>query len=188
MVFTCPECGTRQRGGAPGAIVPCMSCRNPIVVPEPLPPREEPPPPVSHALEEDDGGPGRLWATATLVLVIVAAAHAGLYLLLTADARGGLRTIEARHPLEALRTAQRPERGTPQPGTPAYTPWREGVELWNDAQAWNNHRRHVSLLRTGFLASFLVQVGITLWILMKVLGKQKKRDAYREKQAHAPAS
>ena len=107
------------------------------------------------------------------MLVIVAAAHAGLYLLLTHDARSAVRDLERDHGVAALQTAKRPEEA-PQPGTPAYGPWRLKVERFDAAQAYSRDRRHIGLLRTGFLSSFFVQVVITLWILMRVLGKQKR--------------
>jgi len=115
------------------------------------------------------------------VLVIVAAAHGGLYLLLTSEARSGLRRLEARHGRVALEKARRPAHGAPKPGTPAYAAWRRAVERYDDAGVWRTHRRHVDLLRTGFLASFLVQVAITGWILMRLLGKQA-RGAAEDKQ------
>nr|MDJ0522699.1 hypothetical protein [Planctomycetota bacterium] len=115
---------------------------------------------------------------ATLVLVIVAAAHVGLYLLLTQEARSELRAIEGRHSEAALRTAKRPD-APPQPGTPDYERWRAQVELHEDAKAWEIHERHVGLLRGGFLASFLAQVGITVWILLKLLAKQRRLSGSR---------
>ena len=108
--------------------------------------------------------------------MIVAAAHAGLFLLLTHEARGAVRTLESEHGAKALASAERPD-AAPTPGTPAYGTWLRDVERHDAAAAWQRHRKHVALLRNGFLASFLVQVGITLWILLKVLGKQKRRDA-----------
>lgn len=173
MAFTCPECGATQRGGQPGSVVACTGCRNPIVVPRPEAP-STPPPPVAHAA--DEGSPRRLWGTAALVLVIVAAGHAGLYLLLTREARSGIRALEQVHTAEGLQGAQRPD-APPQPGTPEYGPWREALERYDAAKEWRTHRRHVALLRGGFLASFLVQVGITLWILLKLLSKQGRRTA-----------
>lgn len=172
MAFTCPECGATQRGGKPGAVVACPGCRNPIVVPEPLPPKPPAEAPVAHAPLESS--PQRLWGTATLVLVIVGAAHAGLYLLLTQEARSGIRALEQEHTAAGMRSAERPE-APPQPGTPEYGRWRKALERYDASKAWNTHRKHVSLLGGGFLASFLVQVGITVWILLKLLAKQKRR-------------
>ncbi len=190
MIITCPECGTRQRAGSSGAVVPgsivaCTSCSNPIVVrepPPPPPPRRDPPRAAREAPPRD-GASTQLWGTAALVIVIVAAAHAGLYLLLTSDARSGMRTLEARHGVTDMRRAKQPDSEAPKPGTPAYAPWRRAVELYDDAHAYSNHRRHVSLLHGGFLASFLVQVAITAWILMRLLGKQKRRAAGRDRDA-----
>jgi hypothetical protein len=110
--------------------------------------------------------------------VIVAAGHAGLYLLLTREARSGIRALERVHTAERLQSAQRPD-APPQPGTPEYRPWREALERHDAANSWSTHRKHVALLRGGFLASFLVQVGITLWILLKLLSKHRRRSAAR---------
>jgi len=177
LAFTCPECGTRQRGGQPGSIVACTSCRNPIVVPHEEPaaaPPVEAPTPRAPATDLDPRA--RLWGTASLVLVIVAAAHAGLFLLLTHEARSARRMLESRHGESALRAATRPS-DAPQPGTPAYATWRLDVERFDASEDWRRHGKHVALLRTGFLASFLVQVGITLWILFRLLGRQRSRKA-----------
>ena len=190
MIITCPECGTRQRGGSsrafvPGSIVACTSCSNPIVVrePPPAPPPPREPPRAPRQAPPPGRASTQLWSTAALVIVIVGAAHAGLYLLLTSDARSGMRALEARHSVSDMRRAKQPDSEAPKPGTPAYTPWRRAVELYDDAHAYGNHRRHVSLLHGGFLASFLVQVAITGWILLRLLGKQKRRAAGRDRDA-----
>ncbi len=178
--FDCPECGARLRGGRPGAVLACAECRNPVVVPEPAaePVRKPAPaaaPPPSQAPDPDQVR-RKLWLTATGVIAVVALAHLGLFLLLTRDARASMQTIQARHAVSALEDARAPK-GEPRPGTPEYKTWREAKALWVDAEAWRNDRRQVGLLRGGILGSFLVQVAITGWILVRLLGKLRRRRA-----------
>ncbi len=176
--FDCPACGARLRGGRPGAVVPCAECRNPIVVPEPT--AEAPPAP--RPAEERAPAPAfdadqarrKLLTTATIVLVLVGVAHFGLYKLLTREARTSMADIESRHAVSALENARPPE-GDPKPGTPEYRTWREAKALWVDAEAWRNDRRQASLLEKGILGSFIVQVAITIWVLLRLLGTVKRR-------------
>ena len=180
MIFTCPECQTRNRGERSGSVIACRGCANPIVVPEApaeqpdVLPRSKPSAPVAD-VEIADGGAitRKLWRTATWVLLVVGLAHGALYLLLTMEARAGINAIETLYSRSQLSGARRPD-AAPVPGSPAYAQWRQTHDLWLKSEAYAKHRTHAGLLRTGLLASFLVQVAITGWILMRLLVKVRR--------------
>ena len=176
MIFTCPECQARNRGARPGSVVACRSCASPVVVPEIEPevaPLPTPPPAPMVAEAPDPRAVSRkLWRTATLVLLAVGLAHGALYLVLTMEARAGMNEIEALYSHQELSRARRPAEA-PVPGTPAYADWRREHDLWLKSEAYGKHRSHAALLRTGLLASFLVQVAMTGWILVRLLGRTR---------------
>ena len=169
--FACPDCGTRLRGGRPGSVVACTGCANPVVVPapEPVEASRRPAPPEPGRPFDAGRARRRLLTTAVTLLAVVGVAHLGLYLLLTRDARASVAAVEARHGRAALAAAEAPS-GSPQPGAPDYRAWSEATALWVDAQAWEDDTRQVSLLRGGILGSFVLQVVITGWILLRLLG------------------
>lgn len=168
MSFRCPECGARLRGGKPGAILACHACANPVVVPPPPAPQPEAPPPAAPV--PGSAAQRSPWTTAGLVLALVAMAHVALFLLLTIDARGARSDIEARYTASELAAAPQPD-AAPSPGTAAYRDWRRAYDLWLAAGEYKRHGKHVTLLRTGFVFSFLVQVCITGWVLAKIVGR-----------------
>lgn len=116
----------------------------------------------------------KLFTTAGIVLAVVAVGHLALYLLLTRDARAGIAAVESRHAPAALEAA-RPPTGEPQAGSPGYRAWRQAKALWVDAETWRSDRRQATLLRHGILGSFLVQLCITAWILVRLLGGVRRR-------------
>ena len=177
--FPCPDCGAWQRGGRPGAVLACAGCGSPVVVPArseqpPAPPPE--PRPTAPERPPFDAAHARrkLFTTASVVLALVAVAHLGLYMLLTRDARASMATLEARHEAAELERAREPS-GEALPGSPEYKAWREAKARWLDAETWRSDRRQVALLRGGILVSFVVQVAITVWILLRLLGSVRRR-------------
>lgn len=181
--FDCPACGTRLRGGRPGAVLACAHCGAPVVVPAVAAPPSAPAPPPSSASEAVRPEPppfdaaaarGKLLTTAALVLALVAVAHLGLYMLLTRDARASIAGIEARHDARALEAARAPA-GEAQPGSEEYKAWREAKARYVDAETWRSDKRQVALLRGGIIVSFVVQVAITGWILLRLLGSVRRR-------------
>lgn len=188
MIFECPECGARVRGGEPGSIVACGRCSNPLVVPDASAPSTSAPsssapsssarPPARQseveAPERAQAAPlevARVWRTAGTVVLILALAHVGLFLLLTMDARAGMREIGAVYPRSEIDAARRPG-VAPEPGTTAFSEWSRSVALWDKAAAYEVHARQVMLLRTGLLISFLVLLGVTGWALLGILRRR----------------
>ena len=179
--YECPACGARLQGGQPGAVLPCAECGSPVVVPQAdaTPPRPKPaaptaPPPPAAPPFDAERARRKLWTTAGIVLAIVGVAHLGLYVLLTRDARKSMAEIEAKHDVAALERARAPA-GESQPGSPDYKAWREAKQRWVDAESWRNDRRQVTLLKGGIIGSFVVQVAITGWILIRLLGNVRRR-------------
>ena len=88
--------------------------------------------------------------------------------------KANMAEIESRHDVAALEKARQPS-GSPKPGTPEYKAWREAKARYIDAESWRNDRRQVTLLRGGILGSFVIQVAITVWVLLRLLGNVRRR-------------
>ena len=105
-----------------------------------------------------------------LVALAVAGLHGGVYLILTAEARHEMAAIEATHPAEKLR-----QPGTladpPPVGSKAYAQWREREALHQAAHVYGRHRAHHDIIRNGLLASFLAQLGVAAWVLVRVASR-----------------
>jgi hypothetical protein len=96
---------------------------------------------------------------------VLALAHVGLYLLLTASARADLRQIEARHAPRDLARASEPG---PRPAEAS------GVRAWNAKQAlWEDAREHeqkagqVRLIGVALGCAWLAQVAIAAFLLRR---------------------
>ncbi|MDJ0522494.1 MAG: hypothetical protein QNJ90_10540 [Planctomycetota bacterium] len=104
-------------------------------------------------------GRGTPASTLTLGLVVLAAGHLLLYVVLTADARSALADTTSRHEPAQLEAAKDPGH-PPQPGTEAYSTWLRSYELWFAAKDYAVHGRHEGLVKGGMLLSFLVGLGL----------------------------
>jgi hypothetical protein len=105
-----------------------------------------------------------------LVLVVIAAAHAGLFVLLTVGARGDIDEIENRRGVEALEQASKP--GPRPAGAEDLPDWLHRHDLWEDRREWQERGRLVSMLGYGLLVSFLAQAGVTAVLLRRSLHKR----------------
>ena len=94
-----------------------------------------------------------------LGLVILAAGHLLLYVVLTADARSALASANEQHEPAQLANAQDPGH-PPQPGTEAYSTWLRSYELWFASKDYAVHGRHETLVKTGMILSFLIGLGL----------------------------
>ena len=100
-----------------------------------------------------------MWVLALLVVVVIGAAHLGLFLLLTASARNELDAIRERYGQTALEEAEDPG---PQPREGTEGPaWLRKQAVWEAARNRAKRQEYVSLLGYGLLGSFLVQAGVT---------------------------
>ncbi|MHC5011846.1 MAG: hypothetical protein ACYTG6_13025 [Planctomycetota bacterium] len=104
---------------------------------------------------------------ASIVLGVLAAAHLGLFLLLTTGARQELDRIDARWTPSELEAAQLPG-PRPSSGGSAMSRWNAAQALWEDAEARSRHQRHVRIVGYGLLVAFLVQVAVTGVLLSRV--------------------
>lgn len=131
---------------------------------------------------------GTAASTLTLGLVILAAGHLVLYLLLTADARSALAGMEREHDLAQLERVKDPG-SPPQPGGEAYSAWLKAYETWWASKDFALHDRHESLVRTGMILSFLVGLGLLGQGLMRVsrVRTTRERRPQRAAQARRPA-
>lgn len=94
-----------------------------------------------------------------LGLLVLAAGHLLLYVVLTADARAGIASATEHHELAQLASAKDPGH-PPQPGTEAYSSWLRSYELWFAAKDYAVHGRHETLVKGGMIVSFLVGLGL----------------------------
>lgn len=90
---------------------------------------------------------------------MIGAAHLGLFLLLTASARGDLEAITQRYGEAALDAAEDPG---PRPRDGSQGPsWLRKQALWEAVRTRAQRTEYVSLLGYGLLGSFLLQAGVT---------------------------
>ena len=94
-----------------------------------------------------------------LALVILAAGHLLLYVLLTGEARSALAAMEGQRSVAALEHARDPG-PAPQPGGQAYSTWLRAYETWWASKDHALHSRHEGLVKTGMFLSFLIGLGL----------------------------
>ena len=97
------------------------------------------------------------WRTVGLVVLVLGAAHAGGYLLLTAQSRKEKRGIEEVRGLPALEAAVEP---TPV-GTgdaAAFRDYRRKQELWEDRRRRDELAGRIAMFRTWFAGAFVAEV------------------------------
>ena len=170
MKTTCPECDARFEAPA-GRPVPCPGCGNPVVArsderPRPRP-REEAPAPAEASVAIP-------WAKALIVLIVLAVAHYGIYLLVSAGARSEVAAIEARQGGRIPARVEAP--GDPPPASsPAYAGWLEQKERYDDVRAWREHEGHRAWVARGLGLAYLVQVVIMGFALARVASSMKRR-------------
>ena len=93
------------------------------------------------------------------MVVVIGAAHLGLFLLLTASARNELVAISERYGRSALSAAEDPG---PRPRAGSEGPaWLRRQAVWEAARIRTKRQQYVSLLGYGLLGSFLVQAAVT---------------------------
>jgi hypothetical protein len=102
-----------------------------------------------------------------IALAVLAVAHAGLWLLLTASARRGVAEAEERYePLEMERALALAE----VPQAPATAPALSDVrrqQLVEAARRWSTDRSHVSTVGYALLAAFLAQAAIVVALKLR---------------------
>ena len=167
----CPECDARFRAAA-GRVVPCPSCGNPVAV------GEAPAEPVRSApVEAPEPAPpaaGIPWAKATLVLLVLALAHYGLYRLVSASARAEIAATESRQGAK-VRGEPKPPGDPPPASSAAYAGWLEAKERYDDQRAYREHESHRAWVARGLGLAYLVQVVITAFALFRIASAQERR-------------
>ena len=165
MSVACPQCGRPAPDGtAVGQTYACLGCGNPVLAAEPrfLPP--PPPPPARRSP----------WKIAALALAILGAAHAGLYALLTAEARrdrdailarGGPSVIEAVEPGVAIG----PE------DVKAFNEYRARKARWDDRVRYEELSARAATMGTWLGAAYAAQAALVLYVLFKASQQAKAR-------------
>jgi hypothetical protein len=103
---------------------------------------------------------------AAVVLGVLGLAHLALHLLLTASARAELTRLEARYDAAELAGSSAPG-PRPDGGGAALSAWHRAEDRFEAAEAFARHGRHVRIVGTGLLASFLLQAVVTVWLLSR---------------------
>ena len=97
------------------------------------------------------------WRTVGLAVLVLAGAHLGGYLLLTAQARKEQRGIEEMRGRPALEAA-----GEPTPVAPgnaaAYRDYLKALDLWKDRRRRDELADRVSMFKTWFAGAFAAEV------------------------------
>jgi hypothetical protein len=109
------------------------------------------------------------WATFGLVVLVLAGAHLGGYLLLTAQARKEKRAIEEQRGLPALEAAVEPAAVAPG-NVAAYREYRKALDLWEDRRRRDQLAERSSMFATWFGGALLVELMLGVIGVVKVLG------------------
>lgn len=110
------------------------------------------------------------WGRVAAAAGLVAALHLVVYLILTSEARAGMRDIEAKHSPRALADAE-PPGPAPAVGTEAYGTWRADEAAHQAAHVYGRHEAHHDLVRNAILVSFIVQTAFAAWVLARIAGR-----------------
>jgi hypothetical protein len=153
----CPECGAEAPPDAkPGVVYACDACGNPVLPGEP----------VVASLAVDEYVPRATrspWTIVAIALAVLAAAHAGLWALLTAESRRERESL-LRVDGDALLAATDPG-AAPSTDDPAHRPWIAADRLWTHRLRYESLGSHVSQLAIGLGVSFTAQA-----VVLSLLG------------------
>jgi len=181
----CPECDAAFRA-KPGSTVPCPKCGNPVVVKQADAQHagEAAKQPAKHTsskpVEAPDTAPHPQlpWVMVAVVLAVLAVAHYGLYLLITATARAEIEEYEGRHGAVALRSAKDPGKA-PIAGSEAFVEWSGKRELWTESIKHDDAGKERTLVSTGLFLAYLLQVAFMGWALYSMNAKHKRASRRR---------
>jgi hypothetical protein len=115
------------------------------------------------------------WLLVGAALAALALAHLGLWLLLTAAARSGVRGAEERYDPEHMERALAEEEPAPGAGLSDL----RRAERRETARAWDTHRRHVSTVGYALLGAFLLQAGVVVVVKLKSSSRGRRPRATR---------
>jgi hypothetical protein len=135
----------------------------PAAPPEPEAERVGPP----ESVPETGRAPLSPWALVGIALGVLAVAHVGLWLLLTASARSGVAEAEERYEPDemerALAAADAPPATAPDPGLADL----RRQQLVEAARRWSTDQSHVSTVGYALLAAFLAQAAIVVALKLR---------------------
>ena len=125
-----------------------------------------------------DADPSRIpWRTVGLVVLVLAAAHAGGYLLLTAQARKEKRGIEERVG-PALEAAVEPAPVAPN-NVAAYRDYLKAVDLWKDRRRRDELAARTSMFATWFFGALAAELVLGAVGIVKVATASRGRPVRR---------
>jgi hypothetical protein len=104
-----------------------------------------------------------------LVLIVIAAAHVGAYMLLTAGARKDVRNLEAEFGRHELVVAIDP--GMQPIDASKFRDWSKRQARWEARETWLTRGEVVSAMGYALMASFVLQAGFILLISFKTLSR-----------------
>ena len=104
-----------------------------------------------------------------LVLIVIAVAHIGAYMLLTAGARKEVRNLEAEFGRHELVVATDP--GVQPIDATKLRAWSKQQSRWEARETWLARSEMVSVMGFALLASFILQAGFILLMSYKALAR-----------------
>ena len=178
MSLDCPQCGAEAPAGTlPGRVYACRACGNPVL------PHEKP---VVAALAVDEyvAPPARSpWPLIALAMVVLLAAHAGFWALLTAETRRDRDALRALHG-DAVLTAPEPGAAPSVDDGAAMAKHIAADRLYRARQRYESLSSQVNQLAAGLSVSFAAQA-----VLLGLLGVRWLRSRQRSAPpSRAPAS
>lgn len=97
--------------------------------------------------------------------------------MLTLDAHTSISRIERQYEPAELENVKRPG-DPPQPGTTAYVDWLDANDRWVKSKDYAQQVRQCTLLGVGLTFSFIIQVAITAWVVLR-LARRMRRERER---------
>ena len=171
MSVACPQCGAAAPSAtAVGSTYACPGCGNPVLAAASRSPSAPPPPPLPPAPPASRSP----WKLAALALVVLGAAHAGLYALLTAEARRDRDAILAG---EGSSIVEAPAPG-PQVGPEdvrAFNEYEARRKRWKRRQTYEERAGRVTTLGVWLGVAYAAQAAIVLVVLVKASARPKAR-------------
>ena len=160
MSLACPQCGRSAPDGvAIGETYACQGCGNPVLAAEPA----VTPSPPTRETPSTSRSP---WKIAALALVVLAAAHAGLFALLTAEARRERAGIVA---LDGPSVVDAADPGPPPPAddAKAWKEWNPKHERWDQRRRYDDLSSRVSTMGTWLFGAYAAQAALVAFVLFK---------------------
>lgn len=183
MSLGCPQCGaTAPPGAQHGTVYQCRACGNPVL------PREAPDPVASPGAPPPAGPRHRSpWRIVSVALVVLAAAHLGLWALLTAEARRERAALVKIHGDEML-SARDPGAPPPAEDAKAWTAYKPASDLWRARVRCEDFSSRTVMLGAALGVSLAAQATFLVYMAIKWQRSSQRPPAPASRAPASPAS